>query len=115
MVCDLAETYGVFDYRSLPAKLLGTLAAGLQEESRSKRNLSGQNATRLEMLVAAAVDGLNRVTWLLSSVCPKEGEPPRSVLDSILNVAEAEEEDAAMTPDEYEKEWERITGVSHGR
>lgn len=110
LVCDLAETYGVTNYRSMPAALLGTLAAGLGDESRSKMNLSGQKMTRMEMLMAAAVDGLNRITWLLSSVCPHEGEPPRSILEGILAGAEEEE---GVTAEDYEAEWARITGVKH--
>ena len=32
--CDLAETYGLFDLRMLPARKLATLAMGLRESSR---------------------------------------------------------------------------------
>jgi hypothetical protein len=112
LVCDLAEEYRILDYRSLPAKLLRTLAAGLKDESRSKMILREEKATRTDILLASIVDGINRITWLLSSVCPHEGEPPKSVLNSMIG--EAEEENAGMTTEEYEKEWARITGVSHG-
>lgn len=59
LICDLAETYGIFDYRALPVPLLATLASGLREDSRIKMRLSGQTVTRTEMLLAAAVDGLS--------------------------------------------------------
>ena len=94
LICDLAETYGVLDHRALPAKTLAVLAAGLREDSRSKMNLSGRKAARAEMLLAAAVDGLNRITWLLSGVCPHEGEGPKSILRAILQEGEEGADDA---------------------
>ena len=36
LICDFAETYHIFDYRSLPVKLAATLSAGLRDDSRSK-------------------------------------------------------------------------------
>lgn len=117
LVCDLAETYGIFDTRSVPGTVLAALAAGLRDDSRIKMSLNGRTVTRTEMLLAAAVDGLNRITWLLSAVCPHDGEMPRSVLKSILGEDEKQNDGEAMvfaSPEEYEREWERITGVSHG-
>ena len=117
LICDLAETYGVYDYKALPVPLLATLAAGLRDNSRSKMKLSERKATRMETLLAAAVDRLSNIAWLLSFVCPHEGEPPKSVLRAILGESEPEKADAAIvfdSPEDYEREWERITGVSHG-
>lgn len=34
LICDLAETYRVLDYRALPVELLATLAAGLRPDAR---------------------------------------------------------------------------------
>lgn len=34
LICDLAETYRVLDYRALPVELLATLAAGLRQDAR---------------------------------------------------------------------------------
>lgn len=116
LICDLAETYGVLDHRALPASTLAALAAGLREDSRSKMSLSGRRATRAEMLLAAAVDGLNRITWLLTSICPHEGDGPKSILRAILQEGEEGKGDAVAfdSPEAYEDEWERITGVRHG-
>lgn len=118
LVCDLAETYGVFDYKALPTQLVATLAAGLGDDSRSKMKLHGRKATRMETLLAAAVDRLSRIAWLLSFVCPHQGEPPKSVLNAILGA------DAPKTPmdvqvyasaEAFDAEWRRRTGVGHGR
>jgi len=117
LICDLAETYGIFDYRALPVPLLATLAAGLREESRSKMNLAGSKIRRSEILLAAAVDRLSTIAWLLSNVCPAEGERPKSVLRAILgmNVENSNDAISFESPEEYEAEWLRRTGVGHGR
>ena len=112
LICDLAECYGILNYRTVSAKLLGTLAAGLREDSRSKMQANGQKITKAEMLLAAAVDGINRITWLLAAVCPQEGQPPKSVLD-VMTGAEMAEAEKGMTPEEYEEAWKQLTGVSH--
>ena len=117
LICDLAETYGVFDYKELSAPLLATLAAGLREDSRSKMNLSGRKTGRTEVLLAAAVDRLSRIAWLLSFVCPAQGEPPRSVLNAILGEPERAggmNAEIYDSPEAFDAEWHRRTGVSYG-
>lgn len=110
VICDLAETYGVLDYRALPVPLLAALASGLREDSRIKMSLSGTKAARGEILLAAAVDRLSLLVWSLT----KGGDPPKSVLDAILGEAGKTGETVAFaTAEEYENEWERITGVKH--
>lgn len=117
LVCDLAETYGVLDYRSLPAQLVATLAAGLRDDSRSKMKLHGRKATRMETLLAATVDRLSRIAWLLSFVCPHQGEPPKSVLNAILgepkNSASMDVQIYASAED-FDTEWQRRTEERNG-
>ena len=111
-VCDLAETYGIFDYRALPVQLLATLAAGLREESRTKMRLSGGKLPRSELLLAAAVDRLSLLVWFLS----KEGsERPKSILEILLDEDPKEKEIVAFeSAEDFEAEWKRLTGVGHG-
>lgn len=39
LICDLAETYHLLDYRSVPIMTLATLSAGLHDDSRIKMRL----------------------------------------------------------------------------
>lgn len=116
LICDLAETYGIFDYRALPVPLLATLAAGLREESRIKRKLAGAKMSRLEMLTAAAVDKLSMMAWMISEDGRKGENRPKSVL-AILMGEEPDDNpvEGFETAEEFETEWARRTGVSHGR
>lgn len=114
VICDLAETYGVLDYRALPVPLLAVLASGLREDSRIKIRLSGTKAARGEILLAAAVDRLSYMVWGMTEDARKGINRPSSVLDAMLgNAGETRETVGFATAEEYENEWERITGVKH--
>lgn len=117
LVCDLAETYGVLDWRALPVRSLATLASGLGEHSRIKRKISGSRATTTEVLLAAAVDKLSTLIWFQTEDGHAGRNRPPSVLGLLLGEPQEEPDGAEGfdSGDEYEKMWERATGVSHGK
>ena len=116
LICDLAEVYGIFDHRALPATLLAALSVGLRDDSRIKMKLAGQKLTKLETLAAATVDRLSMLVWLNSEDGRKGENRPASVLSMLLG-EEPEEKpvEGFETAEEFEAEWTRRTGVSHGR
>lgn len=63
LVCDLAETYHVFDYRSMSVQLVAVLAAGLSDDLRVKRKISGMPISLNTLLLARAVDHLAFLAW----------------------------------------------------
>lgn len=116
LICDLAEVYGIFDHRALPATLLAALSVGLRDDSRIKMKLSGQKLTKLEVLAAAAVDRLSMLVWLNSEDGRKGENRPVSVLSLLMGEKEEEKPvEGFDTAEEFEAEWARRTGVSHGR
>lgn len=117
LVCDLAETYGVFDYRALPVSLLATLAAGLREDSRIKMRLSGSKVPRRDILLAAAVDRLSLLVWGMTEDAQKGRNRPDSLLDALMGVEQEKENGDVMSfdsADDFEAAWTSITGVAHG-
>lgn len=58
LICDLAETYHIYDYRSLPLKLVATLSAGLRDNSRIKLLAVGAPADLETILLSAIADNL---------------------------------------------------------
>lgn len=114
IVCDLAETYGIFDYRALPVHLLATLAAGLREDSRIKMRLSGGKLPRSEILLAAAVDRLSLLIWMMTEDAQHGRNRPKSLLDILMGEAKHESDVIAFeSAEDFEAEWARITGVGH--
>ena len=72
VICDLAETYNVLDYRSLPIMLLATLAAGLHDDSRIKMKLGGLREVAPTFLAVHSADVL---TMILSSLLGAKEKP----------------------------------------
>lgn len=116
LICDLAETYGILDYRALPVSLLATLAVGLRADSRIKMRLSGMKASRTELLLAATVDRLSMLLWSKTEDGRNNTNRPKSVFDALLGKEQSSDDIQAYDSAEaFESDWEAITGVKHGR
>lgn len=92
-ICDMAETYHVFDWRALPLSLAATLAGGLREDSRCAMALKGQRVSGDTILQAASLDYLALLWWAKTEDGAKGRNRPASVLSMFLN-DQAKEPDA---------------------
>ena len=81
LICDLAETYQIYDYRSLPVKLVAALSAGLRDDSRIKLRAVGIPVSQETLLLALIADRLEYLRYSFSS---KHSEKPVSVLENLL-------------------------------
>ena len=84
LICDFAETYHVFDYKSIPVRLSATLAAGLPAGSRIMRELSGQKLTAEVTLLASIADSLNLLVWFKTKDGQSNRNRPKSILRELL-------------------------------
>lgn len=118
VICDLAETYGIFNYQALPVRLLATLVVGLREDSRIMRKITGNKIPREDVLLAAAVDRLSTIAWMLSDNGANGTDRPKSIVEALLGApdqAPSNDVEVFYTPEDYEAEWARRTGVRHGQ
>lgn len=83
LLCDLAETYNVYDLGSLPLETVATLAAGLREESRIKMKMRGDRYPLNTVYLAAIIDGLSGLMWRFGLY----GQKPKSIVDMLLESA----------------------------
>ena len=67
LICDLAQYYHVFDYRSMTVEFIATLAAGLPEDSRVMRKILKCNVSKSELMLAAIYDDLNTYLYSMTS------------------------------------------------
>lgn len=105
LICDLAETYQIFEYRALPVKLLATLAVGLRPNSRIKQSLSGVGVSAEEMLLAGIADRIGHLNWMMSEDGQKGTNKPQSILDILMGKQPSEGNKTVMTfstAEEYE-------------
>lgn len=111
LICDMAETYGVFDLYALPAELAATLAVGLRENSRIRTKLNGMEMPLGEYLLAAIFDRVNWLQWSHTKDS-EHGYPPQSILATLLEKKEEKKEDYVVfdTSEDFEAARRRIIG-----
>lgn len=84
LICDLAETYGLYDMGSLPVSTVAILASGLRENSRIKMKLTGNNVSNELLLLAHAVDRLTLLVWQNTKDGQKGRNKPESIAERII-------------------------------
>ena len=82
LICDLAETYQIYDYRQLPLKMVAVFSYGLKDDSRIKMKLSGQTVPSDTLLLASMVDKLNTLVWFKT----KDGQKGKNMPPSIVSL-----------------------------
>ena len=114
LICDLAETYGIFDMNALPIPLLATLSVGLRENSRIKMRMSGERPIRNEILLAAIADRLSLLVWFMTEDGQNGVNRPESLVEMLLGgTLENSDIETFDSADAFEEEWRRRTEVSH--
>jgi hypothetical protein len=107
LICDLAETYHILNYKSVPVKTLAVLTAGLNEDARSKRKAAGGKAPLRILLSAAILDQLSMLVWMQSKDGQKGINRPKSLVKA-MTIGETEQVKSFRTADEFQEERERI-------
>ncbi|MDD3185909.1 MAG: DUF5361 domain-containing protein [Anaerostipes sp.] len=111
LVCDLAEIYGIFDYRALPVKLLATLSCGLRENSRIKMKLNNLEADTRTILLSMVADSLAFIAWSKTEDGMKNKQRPKSILSQIMGMDREDSSSSNMvfdSLDEYKAAWKKI-------
>lgn len=109
LICDLAETYGIFDYRALPLETLAVLSVGLRENSRIKMKLSGAKVQPDILLLAEAIDRLGVLVWFNSEDGQKGMNRPKSIVSMLTGDFKESDIESFDTGEEFDTEWQRIT------
>lgn len=116
VLCDLAETYGIFDLHALPVPTLAVLAAGLRDDSRIKMRLSGNSIPRKDLLLASAVDRLSLLVWGMTEDAKRGTNRPKSLVAALLGETEGVSDVMTFdSPNDFEAAWAEATGVNYGR
>lgn len=112
LICDFAETYHIYDYRSLPADLVATYAVGLRESSRIKTKMMKMTMPLDEYLYAAIFDCVNWLCWTHTKDAEKGGRPPQRILEVLQDKVEKQEDDYMVfdSPEDFEKARMKLLG-----
>ena len=104
LICDFAEVYGLYDWRTVPVKTAATLAAGLPEDSRSKRALTGQPQKLNTLLLAAIADRLSILIWQNTKSAQRGKNKPVMILDALTAPPKKDKLKTFATPSAFEAE-----------
>lgn len=84
LMCDLAETYGIFNMETLPIVQIATLAIGLKGDSRIMRKVAGQPTDSTTIFLAGILDRLSFIAWTKTKDAQKGHNRPKSILDELF-------------------------------
>lgn len=112
LICDFAETYRIYNYKSFPLQMVGTFACGLRPDSRIGMRISDSKLTTDQTLLALVADNTRAIAWLNSSDGAKGINRPKSIVDALAR--EKKTADSTMetfeTGQDFDDEWRRLTG-----
>lgn len=114
LICDLAETYHVLNYRGLSPDLVAVLCFGLRDDSRVKMKIGGSRITLTQTLLARMTDELSFLSWAKTKDGQKGRNRPESVL-KLLTTDKEDEVESFLTVDDFKKAWEKVTHGNHNR
>lgn len=83
LICDLAETYQIYDYKQLPLSMVAVFSCGLRENSRIKMKLSGQVVSMETLLLAGLSDKVSMLLWAKTEDGQKGKNRPSMILDAL--------------------------------
>lgn len=90
LICDLAETYQIMDYKALPVETLAVLASGLGDKSRIAKKMSGTEIDIDRFLLAGIFDSLSILVWMKTKDGAYNRNRPGSMLDLIMGTKQKE-------------------------
>ena len=113
LICDLAETYQIYNYRQLPPATVAIFAIGLRDDSRIKMKLSGAKVSPNILLLSGIVDRLNLILWSKTKDGSKGINKPKSILEHLYE--KESDVSAFASGKEFEEERNRLIRSAEGR
>ena len=115
LICDFAQYYHIYDFKSLDLKTAAILACGLPKESRIMTIVTGTKIKEEKLIQIAILDTLRAIAYAYTKThSDGKTEMPefRSVLAELLGSEEQEKTDMQQfgTADDFKENWKKATG-----
>jgi len=108
LICDLAETYHIYDHRQLPASKVAVFSLGLRDNSRIKKKISNQPIDFDRLLLAGISDKLSYLLWSKTKDGAKGRNKPKSILEMLTEPKKQSNQLAFHSGEEFEQMRARI-------
>lgn len=86
MLCDLAETYHIYDLKQLPLNTVAVFCYGLKNDSRIKMKLRGETHTLTELILAMIYDRVSILQWYQTEDGVQGINPPEQLTSKLLGM-----------------------------
>ena len=115
LICDLAETYQIYNYKSLPARLVATLSVGLRDDSRIKLKMMDEKLSLRDFLLASIMDRLSLLVWFQTKDGQEGNNRPAMMVDALMGKTNDNESDIESfeSVEEFERLKKELVGDQH--
>lgn len=107
LLCDMAETYHIYNMYELPVLYAATLACGLRLDSRIKCAINGLRVDVTTLLLARIADSSAINVWFQTEDGQKGFNRPQSMIQLLT---QEKKEFGFDSGDEFDKRWREMTG-----
>jgi len=90
LICDLAETYRIYDYKQLPPLSVAVFSCGLRPESRIRMKQNNQSVPLETTLLASISDKLGLLVWFKTKDGQTGKNRPLSIVEKLIGSRETE-------------------------
>lgn len=108
LICDFAQTYGIYSIYDLPVLYAATLAKGLRLNSRIMMAISGLKVEINTLLLAHIADYSAKNVYFKTKDAEKGINPPKSFVMLLTDNNDEQTVKGFYSGDDFIKEWERI-------
>lgn len=115
VICDLAEIYGIYDYKRLPATKVAIFVLGLRPNARIMLKASKSKLPLDSLLLAGILDRLSIILWQKTKDGQHNRNRPQSITDQLLGKDTHKRSEVAFESGiDFERERQRILGQIGG-
>lgn len=109
VICDLAETYRIYDYRKYDADYIAILVTGLRADSRIMKKYSGVKIDTIPLLLTRIFDQLNILLWMNTVDGQNNRNQPKSLVETIVGSSSDDTDIVSFdTAEQFEIERQKI-------
>ena len=109
LICDFAETYGIYSIESLDAYYAAILANGLRDDSRIMLKINGLRVDTKTLLLAHIADNTAINVYAKTKDATTGKNKPKSLLRALTKNEEKTTREFE-TGDDFIEEWRKLNG-----
>ena len=112
LLCDLAETYQIYDFSQFRPRKLAIFACGLRADSRIKMKLNGMTYVSHEAIMAKTSDELTLIRHYLTA---KKNDPAPDLLTDVIYTQDEPDTTSFASGKAFSDAWDKLTkAVTNG-